>query len=250
MKNKLKFGFIAFIGLTIGIATAIQAQEKAASFNYVADQFADLRILRYQVPGFNELPLQQKELVYYLYEASLYGRDIFYDQNYKYNLAIRKTIEAIEGSYTGDKNSDDFKKFTVYAKRFWFSNGFHHHYSKDKFFPEISETAFRNLLKGSDAKALPVNKGESIAAFTDRITKIIFDPTIAPKKVNQDAKVDMIQGSASNFYEGVSQQEVIAFYDKQTDKNSKTPIMVGLNSKLVKENGQLIEKKWMLGGMY
>ena len=249
MKNKIKIGLIGLLGLASSFAGFGQ-NEKNETFSYVAEQFADLRILRYNVPGFNELPAKQKEMVYYLYEATLCGRDIFYDQNYKYNLILRKTIETIVGTYKGDKADKDYQQFLVYAKRFWFSNGFHHHYSKDKFFPEISEAAFKTLLNNSDIKALPVNKNESVQAFEDRITKLIFDPTIAPKKVNQDAHADMIKTSAMNFYEGVSQEEVIAFYDKQVDKNSKTPVMVGLNSKLVKENGQLVEKKWMVGGMY
>jgi dipeptidyl-peptidase-3 len=221
-----------------------------SNFIYQTDQFADLRILRYQVPGFNELSAKQKELVYYLYEAALSGHDIYFDQNYKYNLTIRKTLETIIGTYKGDKNADDYKKFMVYAKRFWFSNGIHHHYSKDKFMPEISTAYFAELVKNSDASTLPLHKDEKTDEFVARITPIIFDPNIAAKKVSLDSKKDLVTSSAVNFYEGVTQKEVTDFYDKMSDKNDTTPVMLGLNSKLVKENGQLVEKKWMIGGMY
>jgi dipeptidyl-peptidase-3 len=220
------------------------------NFKYFVEQFADIRVLRYQVPGFQSLSAKQKELVYYLYEAALSGRDIYYDQNYKYNLTVRKTLEAIAGTYTGDKNASEYQKFLVYAKRFWFSNGIHHHYSKDKFLPEFSETYFSELVRHSDAAALPVHAGENTDAFIVRMTPILFDPKIAPKKVNLDSKSDLIKTSAINFYEGVSQDEVQKYYESQTDKNSKTPVMTGLNSKVVKENGKIVEKVWKVGGMY
>jgi dipeptidyl-peptidase-3 len=219
-------------------------------FTYQTEQFADIRILRYQVPGFRSLSLKQKELVYYLYEAALSGRDIYYDQNYKYNLTIRKTLEEIVSSYKGDKNTEDYKHFLVYAKRVWFSNGIHHHYSKDKFEPGFSREYFATLVKNSDAAALPLHAGENTDVFIARLSPILFDPSIAPKKVNLDSKKDMVVSSAVNFYEGVTQAEVQKYYDSQTDKNSKTPVMSGLNSKVVKENGALTEKKWMVGGMY
>ena len=226
----------------------VQADNKG--FVYLADQFADLKVLRYEVPGFNELTPKQKELVYYLYQAGLCGRDILFDQNYKYNLTIRKTLEGIVGTYSGDKNSEEYKKFLVYAKRFWFSNGIHHHYSKDKFTPEISTNYFAELIKKSDVKLLPLKSNESVDTFIDRLTPIVFDPTIASKKVSLDSQKDLITSSAVNFYEGVTQAEVSEFYDKLTNKNDATPPMIGLNSKVVKENGVLVEKKWMVGGMY
>jgi dipeptidyl-peptidase-3 len=219
-------------------------------FKYQADQFGDLRVLRYQVPGFTALTPKQKELVYYLYEAALCGRDIHWDQNYKYNLTVRKTLENIINTYKGDKNSEDYQKFLVYAKRVFFSNGIHHHYSSDKMFPECSDTYFTSLIQQSDASGFPVHKGETTVQFASRVVPIIFDPKVAPKKVNLDPKSDMVQTSAVNFYEGVTQDEVQKFYAAMTDKNSKTPVMTGLNSKLIKENGKLVEKKWMVGGMY
>jgi dipeptidyl-peptidase-3 len=220
------------------------------NFKYFVEQFADIRVLRYQVPGFQSLSVKQKELVYYLYEAALSGRDIYYDQNYKYNLTVRKTLEAIAGTYTGDKNAADYQQFLIYAKRFWFSNGIHHHASKDKFLPEFSEAYFSELVKHSDVAAMPVHAGENTEAFIARISPILFDPKIAPKKVNLDPKSDLIKSSAVNFYEGVSQDEVQKYYESITDKDSKTPVMTGLNSKVVKENGKIVEKVWKVGGMY
>lgn len=229
---------------------SVKAASTDNDFVYQVDQFADLRILRYKVPGFNELSVKQKELVYYLYEAALSGWDIYYDQNYKYNLTVRKTLETIVGTYKGDKNTEDYKMFLVYAKRFWFSNGIHHHYSNDKIIPEITKEYFAELIKNSDTAKLPVHSNEKTDAFIERITTIIFEPTVAAKKVSLDAKKDLVTSSAVNFYEGVSQKEVADFYNSMTDKNSKTPLLIGLNSKVVKENGKLVEKKWMIGGMY
>ncbi len=224
--------------------------DKPKAFDYVSEQFADLRILRYEIPGFDQLTLRQKELLYYLSEAALCGRDIAWDQNYKYNLTIRKTIDAIVNSYKGDVNAANYKKFLVYAKRVWFSRGIHHHYSSDKILPEFSEAYFAELVNAVDVKSLPVRDGEAKKEFIARLTPIIFDPKIASKKVNLDPGKDLVTNSAVNFYEGVNQEEAIAFYEKMTDKNSKTPVMLGLNSKLVKENGVLVEKIWKVDGMY
>ncbi|MCD6018031.1 MAG: dihydrofolate reductase [Bacteroidetes bacterium] len=219
-------------------------------FDYISEQFADLRILRYEIPGFDQLSLQQKELLYYLSEAALCGRDITWDQNYKYNLTIRKTIDAIIENYKGDVNSADYKNFMVYAKRVWFSRGIHHHYGSEKFFPECSQEFFMKLILAADSKSLPLKSGESVKDFSARILPIIYDPKIAPKKVSLDASKDLITSSSINFYEGVNQQEAIDFYEKMVDKTSKTPVMIGLNSKLVKENGVIKEKTWKVGGMY
>lgn len=224
--------------------------DKNKKFEYISEQFADLRILRYEIPGFDQLSLQQKELLYYLSEAALCGRDIAWDQNYKYNLTVRKTLDAIVETYKGDVNSPDYKKFLVYAKRVWFSRGIHHHYSSDKILPEFSEAYFGKLVAGVDAKLLPLKASETKDMFVSRMTPILFDPTVASKKVNLDPGKDLITSSAVNFYEGVNQQEAIEFYEKLTDKNSKTPVMLGLNSKLVKENGVIVEKTWKVGGMY
>ncbi len=224
--------------------------DTSKTFEYISEQFADLRILRYEIPGFDELTLQQKELLYYLSEAALCGRDIAWDQNYKYNLTIRKTLDAIVENYKGDVNSEDYKKFIVYAKRVWFSRGIHHHYSSDKILPEFSQTYFAELIKGVDVSLLPVKQGETKEAFVTRMTPLLFDPKIASKKVSLDAGKDLITNSAVNFYEGVNQKEAIEFYEKLTDKNDKTPVMIGLNSKLIKENGVIVEKTWKVGGMY
>jgi dipeptidyl-peptidase-3 len=224
------------------------------AFKWITEQFADAKILRYKVPGFDTLSLKQKELIYYLSQATLSGRDITYDQNYKYNLLIRKTLEAIYTDYQGDRSSNDFKNFTVYLKRIWFSNGIHHHYSTDKFFPEFSRDYFASLLRNMDPQQLPLKPKQTIVDFITEITPIIFDPDIAPKRVNQNPEVDMIAGSASNFYEGVTQKEAEGFYSNLRKnagkKGEDTLIAFGLNSKLVKENGKVVEKPYRVNGLY
>ena len=222
----------------------------ADEFNYVAEQFADLRVLRYRVQDFDKLDLKTKTLLYYLSEAALCGRDINYDQNYKYNLIIRKTLEGILSTESHDKESADFKNLETYAKRVWFSNGIHHHYNNDKFVPECSADFFKHVLEHVDPGKLPIQVGQSKADFINFVTPLIFDPKIASKKVSLDSKTDLITSSEVNFYEGVNQKEVIAFYDKLTKKGDTTPVMIGLNSKLVKENGVIVEKVWKVGGMY
>lgn len=219
-------------------------------FKYMSEQFADIKIMRYQVPGFEQLSLQQKELIYYLSEAAKAGRDIIFDQNFKYNLCIRKTLETIVDTYKGDKNTDDFKKFMVYTKRVWFSNGIHHHYSSEKFIPEFSKAYFAELVKNSDAKNLPLIDGETPEKLVEKLTPIMFDPTIFPKKVSLDASLDLIKNSASNFYEEVSEKEAEDFYNKMKNPKDKEPISYGLNSKLVKENGKLTEKTYKINGLY
>jgi dipeptidyl-peptidase-3 len=226
----------------------------AKVFKWITEQFADAKILRYKVPGFDKLSLKQKELIYYLSQATLSGRDITYDQNYKYNLLIRKTLEAVYTDYQGDRSSNDFKNFAVYLKRIWFSNGILHHYSSDKFFPEFSKDYFASLLRNMDPKHLPLKPKQTIADFITEITPIIFDPDIAPKRVNQNPEVDMVASSASNFYEGVTQKEAEGFYGnlrKNAGKNGQdTLIAFGLNSKLVKENGKVVEKPYRVSGLY
>ena len=167
-----------------------------SNFKYQTEQFADIRILRYQVKDFEQLPIERKEQLYYLYKAALYGRDIIYDQNYKHNIKIRKTIENILKTYSGDKSTDEFKKFVVYCKRFWFSNGIHHHYSMDKFVPEISEAYFKELMEESDAKLFPMKEGESLNDFQSFIIPIIFDKKLDAKRVVLDHGVDLVKASA------------------------------------------------------
>lgn len=215
-------------------------------FSYRAEQFADLQVLRYKVPGFEKLTPKEKELAYYLYQAAYCGRDIIWDQHNKHNLAIRRTLENIYTTYKGDKNTEDYKKFVVYTKRIWFSNGIHHHYAKYKIMPEFSEQYFEELVKNSDAKGFPIPVEEVLK----RLKPIMFDPNIDAKGVDLDPNKDVIQASANNNYEGVTQKEVEEFYKAKINPNDPTPISYGLNSKLMKENGQIVEKVWKVGGMY
>jgi dipeptidyl-peptidase-3 len=228
--------------------TSGAAKTTEANFDVMAESFADLQILRYQVPGFESLSAKEKELCYYLYEASLCGRDIIYDQKSKYGILLRKTIESIYGSYKGDKNSEDFKKFSDYAGRFWFSNGNHHHYGNEKFIPECSTDYFKSLVMNCDTATLPKESGESTEAFWSRINPLFYDLKVEPKCVDLRAGIDNIAASSNNFYEGVTQKEVEDFYAKMpTTGNAPS---WGLNSKVVKENGVVTEKVWKSGGMY
>jgi dipeptidyl-peptidase-3 len=238
-------------GCTSGNKAGTDEQSaQGTAFEYTADKFADIQILRYQVPGFEELSLQQKELIYYLSEAALEGRDILYDQHNKYNLTIRRTLEGIYENYFGDKTTEDFKNFETYLKRVWMANGIHHHYSEDKMLPEFSKEYFAQLVNSVDPAKLPVKDGASASELIETLTPIMFDPAIMPKRINQAAGVDLVQTSAVNFYEGVSQKEVEAFYEKMKDPNDNTPISYGLNSKVVKENGVVAEQVYKIGGMY
>lgn len=229
---------------------AVSTTASTDTFKYVTDQFADLRILRFQVPGFTELTAKQKELLYYLYEAALSGRDIIYDQNFKHNLRIRRTLEGIVAHYAGDRNSPDFAKFMTYAKRVWFSNGIHHHYANTKISPEFSQAYFAELVNNSPKAKFPLLPGETQKELIATLSPILFDPAIAAKKVNLAEGEDLIKTSATNFYENLTQNEVEAYLNKQINKTDPRPISYGLNSKLMKENGQIIEKVWKIGGMY
>ncbi|MDB5121436.1 MAG: Dipeptidyl-peptidase [Sphingobacteriales bacterium] len=221
---------------------------KPETFIVTADAFADIQVLRYQVPGFNELSLQQKKLSYYLSQAALSGRDIIYDQHGKYNLLIRKTLENIYNTYKGNRTSTDWNKFHEYSGRFFFSNGNHHHYGNEKFIPGCSFEYFSGLIKASNLKGLPLAKGETVTAFLNRIKPIIFDLNFQPKMVDLSPNTDNVVASSNNFYEGVTQKEVEDYYAK-FDTKGDAPSW-GLNSKLMKVNGQLTEKVWKVGGMY
>ncbi len=223
------------------------AKEK---FNYNVDRFADIAVLRYQVPGFEDLSLRQKELVYYLNEAALQGRDILFDQNGKYNLAIRTTLEKIYTNFSGDKSSKDFKGLEKYLKLVWFANGIHHHYSMDKFTPEFSQSFFDAQVKKLGKHSLPLEKGQSVEEFLKIIDDVIFNPAVMSKRVNQADGVDLILTSANNLYDGVTQKEVEDYYNKLKDPNDNTPISYGLNSRLVKENGVIAEQVYRIGGLY
>ncbi len=224
--------------------------QETDTFKYLVEQFADLKILRYQVPGFDSLSVNQKKLIYYLCQATLAGRDIIFDQNGKYNLDIRRTLEVIYDTYSGDRNSSEFAKFVVYLKRVWFSNGIYHHYASDKFLPGISQEYFKELILKSAANGMPLKHGETLEQLLAVIMPVMFDPKLLPKKVNQNSNVDMVKNSAVNFYDGVSQKEVEDFYSKIQKKDDPEPVSYGLNSKLVKENGEIIEKVYKIDGVY
>ena len=223
---------------------------EADKFDYTVEQFADLQILRYRVPGFENLSLQQKELVYYLTEAALQGRDILFDQNGKYNLRIRRTLEAVYTGYKGDKNTPDFKAMEVYLKRVWFSNGIHHHYGSEKFVPGFAPEFFKEAVLSVDASTLPLAEGQTVEQLCDELSPVIFDPTVMPKRVNQAAGEDLVLTSACNYYDGVTQKEAEDFYNAMKDPKDETPVSYGLNSRLVKENGKIQEKIWKVGGLY
>ena len=219
-------------------------------FDYTVEKFADLQVLRYKVHGFDELPLKQKELIYYLSQAALEGRDILFDQNGKYNLIIRRLLEVAYTNYSGDKKDTNYVNMETYLKRVWFSNGIHHHYGCEKFVPGFTPEFFKGVIEKIDPSKLPLEKGQTVAQLCDEIFPVIFDPKVMPKRVNQADGEDLIQTSASNYYEGVTQAEAEDFYNKLKDPKDATPISYGLNSRLVKENGKVFEKVWKVGGLY
>lgn len=244
------------MAMTVGITVLASCNgskketTEAESFEYSVEQFADLQILRYKVPGFETLSLEQKKLIYYLTEAGLVGRDILFDQNGKYNLAIRKTLESIYTHYDGDKNNADYKHMTVYLKRVWFSNGIHHHYGSEKFIPEFSPEFLKTEMLKLTPSELPLMEGQTPEQLYDLLRPVIFDPNIMPKRVNQAEGEDLVLTSACNYYDGVTEKEAEAFYAKLKDPKDQTPIAYGLNSRLVKENGTIYEKVWKVGGLY
>ena len=221
-------------------------------FSYSDESFADIQMLRYQLKGFEDLSLQQKKLIYYLSEATLYGRDITFDQFGKYNLIIRKTLEAILLSYKGDRECEQFKALEVYLKRVWFSNGVYHHYGCEKFAPEFSKSFFIEALKGADKALLPLDRFGTTEELCQTLCHVIFEPDVLPKRVNKAEGADVVASSACNFYEGVSQKEVEDFYNGMKNENAddREPVSYGLNSKLVKRDGKLVELVWSENGMY
>lgn len=227
-------------------------ETEGPEFRVTAESFADVRILRYQVKGFEKLTRQQKLLAYYLYEAALSGRDIAYDQHFSHNLAIRRTLEAILTSYKGDKNSAAFKALHAYAKRVWFSNGIHHHYSSKKFVPEgLTREEFGELVRGSNPAKLPLTSGQTVEQLIATLTPIIFDPKVAEKRVNKDVTADPVKDSANNFYVGLTREEVQAYTKQRTNPADPRPVSYGLNSQLRKRpDGSIEERFWYVGGMY
>ncbi len=220
-------------------------------FNFQIEQFADIRILRYQVPEFESLTPGQKKLIYYLSQAALEGRDIIFDQNNRFNLIIRRILEAIYSSEVPDKSTSDFKALEIYLKRVWFSNGIHHHYSMDKFVPEFSESYFVKMVKDVDPESLPLEYGQSVDELLKIIVPVIFDEKLYAKRVNQAVGEDLIASSANNYYkEGITQKEVEAFYKNYRGTEGERPISAGLNSQLAKTGERLAEKVWKEKGMY
>ncbi len=238
--------------VTAGITLAsCSKEENGDDFEFVVEKFGDYQVLRYPVLGWDSLPGQQKEFIYYLSQAAIQGRDILFDQNYKHNLTIRRTLEAIYNNYKGDREDADFKALEEYMKMVWFNNGIHNDNSSDKFYPALTEEAYVKLLSEVPDAALPMNKGENREIFTLRTSTIIFDKTFETKRVNQAEGEDLIKTSACNYYgDGVTQAEVEEFYDAMKDPEDKTPVSYGLNSKLVKEDGLVKEKIYKIGGMY
>ena len=247
MKKSLMIGLMGAMTL---VACNQEKEKVEDQFNYTVEQFADLQLLRFKVHGFEELPLKQKELVYYLSEAALQGRDILFDQNGKYNLIIRKMLEVVYTDYQGDRSDANFKNFETYLKRVWFSNGIHHHYAADKFVPGFTPEFFKSALESVDASKLPLMEGETLDALCEEVFPVIFDAKIMAKRVNQADGEDLVLTSASNYYDGVTQKEAEAFYAKMKNPNDTMPVMFGMNSRLVKENGKIQEKVWKSGGLY
>ena len=213
----------------------------------VLDSFADLQILRYELPGWDKLDLRQKTFIYYLSEATLVGRDIIYDQHCRYNLAVRKTIEAVFNTYKGERTSADWKKFETWSKRVWVSNGIHHHYNESKLIPDFSKEYFIQLVQQSDAKTLPLLVNEDVNLLIAKLVPVLFDPNHLAKRTNKDEGVDVIKASAVNFYENISAEEVDAYYKKQLKEAGVNPPMVGLNSKLINTKNTFVELVWRAG---
>ncbi len=239
MKSGIKM--ILTIGAAAALCSCSQGEKKTqdTDFHYLLDEFADLKVIRFRVPGWDNLSLRQKEYAYHLSEAAKLGRDITWDQYCKWNLPIRHVVEDILNEYEGDRECADFQNFTVYAKRLFFANGIHHHYSEDKFFPECPKEYFQSLMEA-------VGDGEQAT----ELLEVIYSPDIYPQRRSTSKTGDIVELSAVNFYDGVTREEVDKYYNSMMDPNDKTPISYGLNTKVVKEDGKVIEKPWKVGGIY
>ena len=236
--------------LSAMLVASCSAPEKKQEFHWAADRFADIKVMRYQVPGFSDLSLRQKKLVYFLSQAALCGRDILFAQNGAYNLAIRKTLDALVASGTSDRTTPDWSAFMTYTKQVWFANGIYHHYGNDKFTPGFTEEWFRVAVAACEPGLLPVRSGGTVDALLDEICPVMFDPAILPKKVSQDASQDMVLNSAVTFYRGVTEKEAVAYYEGRKDPQDPAPPSYGLNTTLAKENGRIVEKQWKADGVY
>ncbi|MDD4847964.1 MAG: dihydrofolate reductase [Bacteroidales bacterium] len=252
MMSKLKFIMGLSVIVALSACTGEQTKKDAPEeFKWVADRFADCQILRYQVEGFDQMTLDQKKFLYYLQEAAYWGREIIYDQQYRHNLCVKRTMEAAYANYKDAKDDPEFLQFEVYLKRIWMSNGIHHHYSTEKFLPECSQEFMTKMIQNVPDEQLPLNEGETKEQLIAKLLPIMFDPTIDAKRVCLDPTKDVILESATNYYgEDLTQKEVEDFYEKMAKKNDPQPLSYGINSKLVKENGVLVEKVYKLGGMY
>lgn len=244
------------IGIMLTVTMANYANQATKTtgtgdFEYIVDRFADIEILRYQVPGIEELTLQQKRLLFHLSEAALMGRDILFDQNNRYNLAIRRSLEAIYIHDKTDRNDPQFKALETYLKRIWFANGIHHHYSEDKFKPDFTAEYFAACIRRLDEKNIPLRKNQTVDQWLAEITPIIFRPDIMPKRTVQSTDIDPIVASSNNYYEGdITLEEVESFYANMKKPDDPTPVSYGLNSRLVKKDGRLFEETWKVGGLY
>lgn len=236
--------------ITLAACGQDKSNHNMNSFQYQTEQFADIRILRYEIPGFEDLSLQQKTLIYYLHEAAQSGRDIYWDQNYRHNLTIRKTLEEIIQHYNGNRQTEDFQNFLVYAKRVFVASGIHHHYSNNKIIPGFSEDYFIELINNSPAGDFPIHGEEDINTLINTLIPVLFDPDIDAKKVNLDPDVDMAVESATHFYHDVTQEEVEEFYAQYRDPENERPLSYGLNSQLTKTDETVTERVWRFDGMY
>lgn len=231
-------------------AQAVQAPAATSEFQVSADRFADIEVLRYQVPGFNELSLKEKKLAFYLSQAALAGRDIIWDQNYRHNLLLRKTLGGIVRGFKGKRDSTEYAQLLSYAKRVWFANGIHHHYSSQKMVPEFDAATFENMVRETPVENLPLPEGQAVDQLLATLVPVMFDPAVAPKKVNLDSSVDQLATSATNFYRDVTQAEAEAFYAGRVNADPARPVSWGLNSQLTREGDELVERVWKIGGMY
>lgn len=256
----MKYSIAALAALLLAACGQSQAPLDASSppgesaspheFDVHVDRFADVEVLRYQIPGFDALSLQEKKLAYYLSEAALAGRDIIFDQNYRHNLRIRKLLAAIVRSYSGDRSGEAYGKLLEYAKLVWYAHGIHHHYSMDKMLPEFTPTELVALVNKSDSAQMPLDDGQTVVELLAMLQAPLFDPDTAPKKVTLDPEVDQVVNSATNYYRNVTADEVAAFYAAKVDADPDRPVSWGLNSQLIKIDGEIVEKTWKVGGMY
>lgn len=240
---------LSLVLLGLSASSLVAAESAPLDFVYEADRFADIQVLRYQVPGFEQLSRSQKKLAYYLHQAGLAGRDIFWDQKYRHNLAVRKTLETVLQSYRGQRTGAEWAAFVTYAKQVFFANGLHHHYASAKLLPTFPQAYVHTLLANSDAAGLPLN-GRSLEQFAAWLTPVLFDPQLDAKTTNLDAGIDNIAGSANNFYRDVTAADVETFYADLAKRSGNSRLSYGLNSQLAKIDGQLVERTWKVGGMY